>query len=72
MRLSGVLWLEVTGMFFGIFALIAGGAAWRLRAGMRAGEQHGQFLLAVGMLAMFGYFAVSSFVAASRRARRRR
>ena len=70
-RLGGVLWLEVTGMFFGIFLLAAAGAAWRLRGAIRAGAQHGEFLLAVGMTVLFGYFTVSSFVSASRRSRRR-
>jgi len=30
-RLSGVLWLEFAGVFFGIFALFAAGAVWKLR-----------------------------------------
>jgi hypothetical protein len=33
-KLSGVLWLELTGVFFGIFALTAAGAAWKERGGM--------------------------------------
>lgn len=70
-RLSGVLWLEVTGLFFGIFVLVAVAAAWRLRGGLHAGAQHTQFLLAAGMAILFGYFTLSSFVSASRRGRRR-
>jgi hypothetical protein len=76
-RLSGVLWLEVSGVFFGIFALFAGLAAWRLRAawrltGANAGANaaaHRSFLGAVVMLAVFGYFCASSFVRARRRER---
>lgn len=78
-RLSGVLWLEVTGVFFGIFALFAGLAVWRLRGawrltgaggGANAGG-HRSLEGAVAMLAVFGYFCVSSFVRARRRERGR-
>lgn len=76
-RLSGVLWLEVTGLFFGIFFFVAATAAWRLRgavhvtAGGTNAQMHSQFLLAIGMLLVFGYFCGSSFLAAKRRSRRR-
>ena len=74
-RLSGVLWLEVSGVFFGIFALFAGLAVWRLREAWRLtatnAATHRSFEGAVVMLAVFGYFCVSSFVRARRRERRR-
>jgi hypothetical protein len=73
-KLSGVLWLEVTGVFFGIFALFAGGAAWNGRyamydSGVRH-DAHTHFLLSLAMTVLFGYFCVSSFVKASRRGKR--
>jgi len=72
-KLSGVLWLEVTGVFFGIFALFALGAVWRLRGAwhVAAGNEaeHRNLLGAVIMLAVFGYFCVSSFLRAKRRER---
>src|ERR1700722_20340320 len=37
-RLSGVLWLEVSGAFFGIFALGALAGAWRLRGSWHEGR----------------------------------
>jgi hypothetical protein len=74
-RLSGVLWLELTGVFFGLFALTAAIGAWKLRAGLHTGagtaEVHTRFLVAVGMAVLFGYFALSSFVRASRRGKSR-
>jgi hypothetical protein len=74
-KLSGVLWLEFTGVFFGIFALFAGTGAWRLRGDLHetAGnhDAHVHFLLSAGMAVLFGYFFVSSFVKANRRSRRR-
>lgn len=74
-RLSGVVWLEVSGVFFGIFALFAALATWRLRESWRLTEAnaatHRSFEGAVAMLAVFGYFCVSSFVRARRRERGR-
>jgi hypothetical protein len=71
-RLSGVLGLEVAGVFFGIFALGGLSAAWRLRGNWPAsGPGHTQFLGALGMILIFGYFCISSFVRARRRERRR-
>jgi hypothetical protein len=74
-RLSGVLWLEVTGVFFGIFALFALGGVWRLHGAWRATAgneaEHRNLLGAAAMLAVFGYFCVSSFVRARRRERGR-
>jgi hypothetical protein len=78
-RLSGVVWLEVSGVFFGIFALFAGAGVWRLRGAWRlAGANgaanagaHRSFEGAVLMLAVFGYFCASSFVRARRRERGR-
>ena len=73
-KLSGVLWLEVTGLFFGIFALFAGGGVWKMRGELHeAGVNHTahvHFLLTLGMAVVFGYFCVSSFVKASRRGKR--
>lgn len=74
-KLSGVLWLEVTGVFFGVFALFACGGAWKLRDALRDTganhEAHVHLLTAAAMAAVFGYFCVSSFVKASRRGKRR-
>jgi hypothetical protein len=74
-KLSGVLWLEFTGVFFGIFALFAATGAWKLRNNLHDTganhEAHVHFLLTALMAGIFGYFFVSSFVKAHRRGRRR-
>ncbi len=73
-RLSGVLWLEFTGVFFGIFALSAATGAWRLRTAFERtppgdpARAHLVLLLAVALL--FTWFCASSFVRARRRGRR--
>jgi len=73
--LSGVLWLELTGVFFGVFALFATGGAWRLRAAVHETaenhEAHLRFLMTAAIALMFGYFCVSSFVKANHRSRGR-
>ncbi len=74
-RLSGVLWLELTGVFFGLFALSAGVGVWKLRSNLHStgtnadGQTH--LALAAGIAILFGYFCVTSFVRANRRERRR-
>lgn len=71
-RLSGVVWLEVMGVLFGIFALFALTAVIRLRDSWHTpGPERQQWLGSLGMLAVFGYFCVSSFVRAKRRERQR-
>jgi hypothetical protein len=70
-KLSGVLWLEVTGVFFGMFALFAGAGAWKMRGDLHDAvvnhNAHMHFLLTVAMAAVFAYFCISSFVKANRR-----
>jgi hypothetical protein len=74
-RLSGVLWLEVSGVFFGIFALLAFGYIWKFRGAWRGSAanaaSHRSLVGAAVMLALFGYFCVSSFVRARQRGRGR-
>jgi hypothetical protein len=74
-KLSGVLWLEFTGVFFGIFALFAATGAWKMRGDLHETvanhDGHVHFLLSVLMAVLFGYFFVSSFVRAHRRSHRR-
>jgi hypothetical protein len=73
-KLSGALWLELTGVFFGIFAVSAGGNAWKMRWALHETaanhDAHVRLLISVVMAAAFGYFCLSSFVKASRRVRR--
>jgi hypothetical protein len=72
-RLSGALWLELTGVFFGIFAVFAAGGAWKMRTALHETavnhDAHVRLLISLAMAAVFGYFCVSSFVKANRRSR---
>jgi hypothetical protein len=74
-RLSGVLWLEFTGIFFGIFALFAASGAWKLRGSLHETaanhDDHVHLLVLCGVALGFGYFFVSSFLRARRKSRGR-
>ena len=74
-KLGGVLWLEVTGVFFGLMALSVGLGAWKMRGALHSTavnhEEHVRLLLAIGIATVFGYFCLSSFIRAGRRGRRR-
>jgi hypothetical protein len=74
-RLSGVLWLEVTGVFFGLFALSAGMGMWKQRGSFHAAsgnhDARVHFFLLAGVTVVFGYFFVSSFVKAHLRGKKR-
>jgi len=72
-KASGALWLELTGVFFGMFAVFAGANAWKIRWALHETaanhDAHSRLLMSVAMAAVFGYFCVSSFVKANRRSR---
>ena len=67
---SGVVWLQVTGTFFALFALFMGEGVWKLRADFRSSPAtpaaHRLYFYTAVFL-VFLYFAVSSFVRARRR-----
>jgi hypothetical protein len=70
-KLSGVLWLEVTGVLFSLFVIAAAVALWSHRADLRAaGAPRQHYFAALAMLVLFGYLTISSFVRANRRSRR--
>jgi len=60
-RVGGILWLEVTGFFFGLVALYFSIDLWRNRAGYASGPQHIRFLIDAGLTIVFSYFCVSAF-----------
>jgi len=70
---SSVIWLQVTGTFFTVFALLMGEGVWKLRdsfhAPLNSPEAHKVYFYLAVFLG-FAYFAVSNFVRASLRERR--
>ena len=73
-RASGVLWLEVTGVFFGLIALFGLQGVWSHRDAFHSTAQnqsdHQHLLLAAALAIVFGYFCLSSFQRAARKSRR--
>jgi len=69
---GGVLWLEVTGLFFALFGLFFAQNAWKLRHAWYAGPEHSRFLIYVAVTAVFFYFTFSSFYRAKRKERMKR
>ena len=61
------LWLELTGSFFLIFALIFAQTIWRTRASWALGPDHQKFLGSLAVCALFADLGVSSFWRAWRR-----
>jgi hypothetical protein len=71
-HLGGVLWLEFTGVFFGIFALVALQGFWSLRSALHAGasaHNRHRLMIDIGVGLLFSYFCISSFLRARRRGR---
>jgi hypothetical protein len=60
-RVGGILWLEVTGFFFGLFAVFFAQDLWRARAGYASGPLHQRFLIAAVLTAVFAYLSISGF-----------
>lgn len=56
-----MLWHEVTGVFFALFALFFSRGAWQTRLSWRRGAEHQHFLLYLALAALFAYFTVSAF-----------
>ncbi len=68
---SSILWLEITGAFFALFAVLFAQHLWTLRRSYRTGPEHTHFLVYAAFSFVFLYFAISSFARARARNRRR-
>jgi hypothetical protein len=69
---ASVLWLEITGVFFALFALFCLQSLWRVRSAYISGPDHQKFILYAILSLVFAYFCVSSFFRARRKESRRR
>ncbi len=66
-RVGGILWLEVTGVFFFLPVAVFGPTVWRTRMSWAHGPDHRTFLIASGIVLLFLYLSVTSFLRARRR-----
>jgi hypothetical protein len=69
---SSVLWMEITGLFFGLFGVYFAQNAYELRHAWRVGAQHERFYLYLVIAAVFIYFTFSSFYRARRKQKLKR
>jgi hypothetical protein len=67
---GSVLWLEITGMFFALFALFFVQNVYRVRGSWRHGPEHTHLLLYVILAIGFAWFSFSSFMRAYRKSKR--
>jgi len=66
-RVGGILWLEVTGCFFLLFALVFGTASFRLRPATLHGPFDKAFFASAALMLLFAYLGASSFLRARRK-----
>jgi hypothetical protein len=66
-RVGGILWLEVTGVFFFLPVAVFIPNLWRMRASWQHGPDHTTFLVTAGVVVVFLYLSVTSFWRARRR-----
>jgi hypothetical protein len=66
-RVGGILWLEVTGVFFFLPVVVFAPTLWRIRASYAHGPDHNTFWLTAGVMLVFLYLSVSSFWRARKR-----
>jgi hypothetical protein len=64
------LWLEVSGLFFALFALFFAQSVFKLRGAWRGGPEHGHLLLYLSLAVLFVWFSASSFLRARRSGKR--
>ncbi len=67
---SSVLWLEITGCFFALFAAFFAQNLYKLRLQYAHGPAHSTFLLYCFLTILFVYFSTSSFLRARIRSRK--
>jgi len=66
-RAGGILWLQVTGVFFLLPVLLFAPTVWRTRLSWAGGPDHRMFLASSIVVVVFFYLGVTSFLRARRR-----
>lgn len=69
---SGVLWLQITGLFFALFTIVFASNIYKLRQYSSAGVGHSRFLTYAVVTLVFAYFTFSSFYRAGRKEKMKR
>jgi hypothetical protein len=67
---GSILWLEITGLFFALFAVFFVQNVYRVRGSWNQGPEHTHLLLYIALAVGFAWFSVSSFTRAYRKSKR--
>jgi len=70
-RVGGIVWLEVTGVFFLLPVVAFTPNLWRMRADWAHGPEHNMFLITAGVVLLFLYLGITSFWRARRKERQK-
>jgi hypothetical protein len=66
-RVGGILWLEVTGVFFFLPVIVFAPKLWQVRASYAQGPDHRTFLVTTAVIVVFFYLGATSFWRARRK-----
>lgn len=66
-RVGGILWLEITGVFFLLPVVAFAPRLWDVRANWAQGPDHRRFLVTAAVITVFLYLSVTSFWRARKR-----
>lgn len=66
-RVGGILWLEVTGVFFLLPVIVFAPKMWQTRASWQQGPDHRTFVASAIVVVVFLYLGITSFWRAHRR-----
>ena len=69
---GSVLWLEITGLFFALFAAFFAQNVYKFRAAYRTGPDHAHFLVYSALTALFAVFTISQFYKARQKEKKNR
>lgn len=68
---AGVLWLEITGLFFALFAIFFAQNVYKFRQDYATGPEHAHFLVYAALTVVFAAFTVTQFYKARRKEKKR-
>jgi hypothetical protein len=69
---GSVLWLEITGLFFALFAAFFGQNVYKFRANWKGGPDHIHFIVYSALAVLFATFTVSQFYRARQKEKKNR
>jgi hypothetical protein len=69
---GSVLWLEITGLFFALFAAFFGQNVYKFRANWKGGPDHIHFIIYLALTILFAVFTLSQFYRARQKEKKNR